>query len=210
MIRVTKRLSGSGAACVALAILVQASAGAQTTGVEFFERNIRPLLAQRCLGCHAAVDHPAGSLRLDNRESLLQGGSRGPAIVAGKPEESLLIRAVRQTSANLRMPPAGKLSDAEIAALAQWIAIGAPWAGKRAPGGEKDPQKFWAFTPPKDPAIPEVKNTSWVKSPIDAFVLAGLEAKELKPAHPAGKRELIRRATFDLAFHQCPKKSRLS
>src|SRR6266849_4818170 len=106
------RVLRKSAARVALAALTLGSAGAQTNGVEFFEKNVRPLLAQRCLGCHAAVDRPAGSLRMDTRESLLQGGSRGPAIVAGKPEESLMIRAVRQTSANLRMPPGGKLSDA--------------------------------------------------------------------------------------------------
>ena len=91
------------AARVALAALTLGSAGAQINGVEFFEKNVRPLLAQRCLGCHAAVDRPAGGLRMDTRESLLQGGSRGPAIVAGKPAESLIIRAVRQTSSTLRM-----------------------------------------------------------------------------------------------------------
>ena len=133
MTHVTSGLLGNSVACIALAVLTLGSAGAQTDGVAFFETNVRPLFVQRCLGCHAAVDHPAGSLRLDNRESLLQGGSRGPAIVPGKPEESLLIRAVRQTSSSLRMPPAGKLSDAEIATLAQWIAMGAPWPGNSTP-----------------------------------------------------------------------------
>ena len=186
------------AVCLALAALTLGSAGAQTSGADFFEKNVRPLLVQRCLTCHASVDHPAGGLRMDSRESLVQGGSRGPAIVDGKPEDSWIIRAVRQTSSNLRMPPGSKLSDAEIAMLAQWIAMGAPWPGNGTPERAKEPQKFWAFTPPKDPAIPDVKNAAWVKSPIDAFVLAGLEAKDLKPAPPAGKRELIRRATFDL------------
>jgi cytochrome c553 len=160
MIQVTRGLLGNRATCLTLAVLTLGKAGAQSNGAEFFEKNVRPLFAQRCLGCHAAVDHPAGSLRLDSRESLLQGGARGPAIVAGKPEESLMIRAVRQTSSSLRMPPAGKLSDAEIATLAQWIAIGAPWASNTAPEPAKTPQKFWAFTPPKDPAIPEVKTAS--------------------------------------------------
>jgi cytochrome c553 len=198
MTHVISGLFGNSVACIALAVLTLGTAGAQTEGLAFFEKNVRPLFVERCLGCHAAVDHPAGGLRMDSRASLLLGGSRGPAIVAGKPEESLLVRAVRQTGSTLRMPPAGKLSDAEIATLAQWIAMGAPWPGNNAPEPAKAAEKFWAFTPPKDAVIPEVKNAGWVRSPIDAFVLAGLEAKDLKPAPPAGKRELIRRATFDL------------
>src|SRR5437016_1395603 len=90
MIQVTRGLFGNRATCLTLAVLTLGKAGAQSNGVEFFEKNVRPLFAQRCLECHAAVDHPAGSLRLDSRESLLQGGARGPAIVAGKPEESLM------------------------------------------------------------------------------------------------------------------------
>jgi cytochrome c553 len=196
MKRRTKLRPLRGALLVLAACTVD-RAGAQSDGAEFFEKNVRPLFAQRCLPCHAAGDHPAGGLRLDSRESLVQGGSRGPAIVAGKPEESLLIRALRQIS-NLRMPPAGKLGDAEIAILAQWVSMGAPWASNRAPQPEKTTPKFWAFIPPRDSAIPQVKNASWVKSPIDAFILAGLETKDLKPAPLATKRELIRRATFDL------------
>ena len=188
----------SRAVLIASAVFMVGQARAQTDGAEFFEKNVRPLFAQRCWGCHVAGDHPMGGLRLDSRESVLQGGSRGTAIVAGKPEESLLIRAVRQTSSTLRMPPGGKLTDPEIATLAQWVAMGAPWGSARVPQPEKTSQKFWAFTPPKDSVVPAVKNSSWVKSPIDAFVLDALEAKGLTPAPPSGKRELIRRATFDL------------
>src|SRR5579872_3650265 len=92
IIHVKRGLLGSYVACLALVVLTLGRAGAQTNGVEFFEKNVRPLFAQRCFGCHAAVEHPGGSLRLDSRESLLQGGSRGPALVPGKPEESLMIR----------------------------------------------------------------------------------------------------------------------
>jgi cytochrome c553 len=171
---------------------------AQSDGVEFFEKNVRPLFIQRCFGCHGAGASPMGGLRLDSRESIFQGGGRGPAVVAGKPNDSLLIRALRQTDDSLKMPPGKKLSDPEIAMLAQWIAMGAPWAAAQTAASNAPAQKYWAFVPPKDPAPPQVKNSEWVKSPIDAFVLAGLEAKNLKPAPPAGKRELIRRATFDL------------
>jgi mono/diheme cytochrome c family protein len=193
----TKRLLLNKMALLAAVALATGYARADTDGSEFFEKNVRPLFAQRCLVCHAASAQPMGGLRLDSREALFKGGSRGAAIVAGKPDESLLIRAIRQTDSSLRMPPSGKLTEAEIAILTQWVAMGAPWASNRPPQSENS-QKFWAFTRPAEPTVPEVKNTSWVKSPIDAFVLAGLEAKDLKPAPPAGKRELLRRATFDL------------
>jgi cytochrome c553 len=183
---------------VALLGLAAFQACAQTNGADFFEKNVRPLFIQRCFGCHGAGASPMGGLRLDNRESILHGGGRGPAVVAGKPNESLLIRALRQTDDGLKMPPGKKLSDAEIATLAQWIAMGAPWAAAQTAAADAPAQRYWAFVPPKDPAPPKVKNSDWVKSPIDAFVLAGLEAKNLKPAPPASKRELIRRATFDL------------
>ena len=108
-----------------LAVCVNVKAADQE-GADFFEKNVRPVLARQCLGCHSSPTSPMGGLRLDSRESLLKGGKRGPAVVPGKPAESLIVRAVRQTEP-LRMPPSGKLKDAEIAALAQWIQDGAPW-----------------------------------------------------------------------------------
>src|SRR5437868_6319903 len=108
---------------------------------DFFEKNIRPLLARQCQGCHSSPTSAMGGLRVDTREGLLKGGTRGPAIVAGKPAESLLLRAVRQTDAALKMPPSGKLKDAEIAALAQWIEMGAPWSATKTTGDGA--QKYW-------------------------------------------------------------------
>ena len=166
-------------------------------GVTFFENKVCPLLAKQCLVCHSAASNPVmGGLRLDSREALVKGGARGPAIVGGKPEQSLLLRAVRHTESNLRMPPGPKLKDADIAVLAKWIEMGAPWGRQPAPApvGEK----FWAFVPPGNPTVPKVKNPAWVKSPVDAFILAALQAKGLTPMRPANKRALIRRATFDL------------
>jgi cytochrome c553 len=183
---------------VGLIALATFQARAQTDGADFFEKNVRPIFVQRCFGCHGAGASPMGGLRLDSRESILRGGGRGPAVVAGKPNESLLIHALQQTDDSLKMPPGKKLSDAEIAMLAQWIAMGAPWAANQSAAAEAPAKKYWAFVPPQDPVAPQVKNSEWVKSPIDAFILAGLEAKNLKPAPPASKRELIRRATFDL------------
>jgi cytochrome c553 len=164
-------------------------------GAAFFETNIRPIFARQCMTCHSATAG-MGGLKLDSRENILKGGSRGPALVPGKPAESLLLRAVMQTG-ELKMPPSGKLKDEDVARLGQWIQMDAPW-GEPAQTTSKSAQKFWAFIAPSDPKVPNVGNRSWVKSPIDAFVLAGLEAKGLKPAPPADKRALIRRATFDL------------
>ena len=184
--------------CAAALLVLGGHASAQSEGAEFFEKSVRPLLAQHCLACHSAASRPLmGGLRLDSREGVEKGGSRGPAIVGGKPEQSLLIRAVRQVDDKLRMPPTGKLKDAEIAILAQWVERGAPWGAAGTPP-VAEAQKFWSFVPPKEPRLPEVKNQAWVKSPLDAFLLAALEAKGLTPAPPADKRTLIRRATFDL------------
>src|SRR5207248_517686 len=118
-------------------------------GGEFFETQVRPLFARQCQACHSSPTAPMGGLRLDSREALLKGGTRGPAIVPGKPAESLLLRAVRQDE-TLRMPPSGKLKDAEIAVLAKWIEMGAPWGPAKI---TETPQakKFWAFVPPREP-----------------------------------------------------------
>lgn len=164
-------------------------------GAAFFEKNIRPVLARQCLTCHSSPSSAMGGLRLDSLEAMLKGGGRGPALVPGKPAESLLLAAVQQTG-TLRMPPSGKLKDAEIAAFGEWIRMGAPWGATVA--RTADQKKFWAFVPPVEPKVPEAKNVEWAKTPLDRFVLAGLEAKRLKPAPPADKRTLIRRATYDL------------
>src|SRR5713226_688847 len=172
---------------------------------DFFETRIRPVLANNCFSCHTTSN--LGGLRLDSRASLLKGGKTGPSIVPGKPEESLLIRAVNQQDPKLKMPMGGKLRDEEIADLAAWVKIGAPWPessispvpvskGKSVISAEQ--RAFWAFKPVRKPAPPQVKNAAWPKSPIDNFVLDELENRGLKLAKPAEKRDLIRRASFDL------------
>jgi hypothetical protein len=172
--------------------------GADIAAAEFFEKNVRPLLARQCLTCHSGQSaEPMSGLRLDSREAILKGGRRGPAIVPGKPAESLLLRALRHTD-TLRMPPSGKLKDADIANVAQWIEMGAPWSDATPVSKSSAPKQYWAFVPPRRPEPPSVRNASWAQSPIDRFVLAALEAKGLSPAPPADKRTLIRRATFDL------------
>jgi cytochrome c553 len=169
----------------------------------FFESKIRPLLADQCFKCHGEKKQK-GELRLDSRESILTGGDQGPAIVSGKPTESLLIKAVRQTG-DLKMPPDKKLSDAQIADLSHWIALGAPWpaadkasaaAPVRRPGmqiTDKD-RAHWSFQPVRRPELPRTTENN----PIDAFVSAKRQAKGLTANPPAEPRELIRRLYYDL------------
>src|SRR5215470_9325955 len=181
---------------------VIAAQSADAARIEFFEARVRPLMATRCYDCH--TDSAKGGLRMDSREALLKGGRRGPAIVIGKPEDSLLIKAVAHTHETLRMPKgASKLSDQEIGDLSQWIKDGAYWPAATEAKNDyliKPEQKaFWSFQPVRDPAIPTVKGkTGDAPSPVDAFLLAKLEANNLTFNAPADKRTLIRRATFDL------------
>lgn len=177
----------------------------QTTTDDYFETRIRPVLAHNCHACHTSSE--LGGLRVDSRESLLKGGKSGPAIVPGKPEESLLIRAVRQTEEKLKMPMGSKLKEQEISDLAEWIKAGAPWPQSKvtqAPTSDSDRfisaerRKFWSFQPITKPAVPVVKDAGWAKAPMDRFVLAALEARGLRPAAAADKRTLIRRASLDL------------
>lgn len=173
-----------------------------STQVQFFENKIRPVLAEKCYKCHSqSAERVKGGLLLDTREATLRGGDNGPAVVPGHPDKSLLIKAVRYTDADLQMPPKTKLSDAQIADLEAWVKMGAPdpreaTAAQREwkPAGEK----HWAWQPLTKPAVPEVKNAAWTKTPVDNFILAKLEEKNFKPNPPADKRTLIRRATFDL------------
>lgn len=168
---------------------------------EFFESKVRPVLAERCFTCHGPRLQQGG-LRLDSRAALLKGSSSGqPVLVPGRPEKSALIRVLQYTGA-VKMPPSGKLSVAELETLTRWVKLGAPWPGaapEPQPGaGSPGAGTAWAFTPVKPVAIPPVKNRAWPRSPIDAFILAGLERRGLAPARAADRRTLIRRASFDL------------
>ena len=169
---------------------------------EFFESKVRPVFARNCYACHTEMR--AGGLRLDSADAVQKGGKSGAPIVPGNPDESLLVQAIRQTHARLKMPPSGRLKDDEIDAIVAWVKSGAVWP-KGAPAEIKstytitpEQRSFWAFQPVRKPAIPEIKNASFVRNPIDNFVLAKLQEKGLKPAPPADKRVLIRRATLDL------------
>jgi hypothetical protein len=166
------------------------------TGVEFFETKVRPILVERCYGCHSVESGKSkGQLRLDSRDGVLKGGESGVVIVPGKPDESLLIRAVRHTDERLQMPPKEPLSQEQVAALEQWVRIGAPDPRTTATSRPRD---HWALKAVRSPRPPDVRDDAWPAGPIDRFVLARLEEKGLSPSQPATKRELLRRATFDL------------
>jgi hypothetical protein len=167
--------------------------------VEFFESRVRPILVERCVNCHGPKKQ-SGGLRLDSREAMIKGGDTGPAVVPAKVEESLIIQAVSYRHDELKMPPKGKLADTDVAFLTQWVSLGAPWpAGSvKNAAAASHAEVHWAFQPLRTTPLPSVKNGSWVRSPIDAYVLSRLEAAGITPSAPAEKRALIRRATIDL------------
>ncbi|MBM3796352.1 MAG: hypothetical protein FJW31_20345 [Acidobacteria bacterium] len=155
---------------------------------DFFEMKIRPVLAKQCYSCHAASK--MGGLEATSRAGLEKGGGRGTALG----EAGTLLRAVRYADPALKMPPSGKLSDAEIADLTAWIKGGAVWPESKAPAAAAgsaawritpEQRAWWAFQPVRKAAAPPVKLTSWPRTEVDEFVLNKLEAKGLRPVTPA-------------------------
>ena len=181
-------------------------------GVEFFEKFIRPVLAQKCYDCHSRESgKQKGGLSLDTRESIRLGGESGHAVVPGDPVESLLMKAIRYEDSDMQMPPnkeGGKLSDDVIAKFEQWIKMGAPdprnggsLAMKPIAKREWDAVKakeFWAFQLPKAHAAPGVQDKAWARTDVDRFILAAQEAAKIKPVADADRTTLIRRVYFDL------------
>jgi mono/diheme cytochrome c family protein len=174
---------------------------------EYFEKKVRPILADNCYHCHSADTKPAGGLRVDDRNGLLAGGNKGPAVVPGDPVKSLLITRVTQKDEKKRMPLEGKhLTDAQVEVLRVWITDGAAWPAVRVPGSfgkpkpeyEKLKKEHWAFQPLARPTTPAVNDAAWAKDDADRFILAALEAKGLEPVGGADKVTLLRRVTFDL------------
>jgi hypothetical protein len=183
----------------------------------FFEQSVRPILVEHCHACHAKTK-PKGSLRLDSLESILQGGDSGPAVVPGKPVESLLIEAIHYRG--LEMPPKGKLAPEKIAVLEEWVSRGTPWPGydksrplesKRPdPGAASirftdDDRRLWSLQPVRSVQPPALRDSSdssspanWSKTAIDPFILNALADRGLTPATEADKTTLIRRVTFDV------------
>ncbi len=159
-----------------------------------FEQQVRPLLIRRCVNCHGP-NQQGGGLRLDSRTAALKGGGRGASIDLAQPEESLLLRVVTGRVAGLKMPPDGPLDRRQLEGLRGWLTAGAVWPEGRV-ASTLGP--LWSTQPLRDPRPPRVRDAAWVRNPIDAFVLARLEAAGMRPAPDASREALIRRATFDL------------
>jgi cytochrome c553 len=194
---------------VILLLAPRALAADDDAGAQFFESRIRPLLVDRCYSCHSAsAKKLKAGLYLDSQKGLLKGGESGPALVPGAPEKSRLIEAVEYKNVDLQMPPKEKLGDQQIADLTQWVKMGAPWGKDSAPAAavakvetfdlQKRKAQHWAWQPVADPKPPASKDADWPRDPIDQFVLAKLDEKNLRPAAPADRRTLLRRVHFDL------------
>ena len=185
-------------------ILAATLAAAPPDPAEHFELKVRPILANRCFGCHSTA--PLGGLAMTSRNGLLKGGKTGPAVVPGNIADSLLVQAIEHTNDKMKMPLGGsKIPEPEIATLKQWIKDGAFWpevkveAIKTPTYTITDKQRqFWAFKPITKPALPAIENKQWPTAPLDHFIAAKLDAKKLTPNSPASKHDLIRRAYLDL------------
>ena len=186
------------------------SATSTPTQIEFFEKNIRPVLAAECYECHSSTKRKGG-LALDTRDGLLKGGESGPALVPGQPDSSLLIQVLRHTHQKLKMPKNGAKLDARaLANFAEWIRQGAPDPRTRSAPATAPAQsatwadtlafrrQWWSFQPLKKPAVPTPKNSAWSTNAVDRFLLAQIESHGLAPGPDADPRSFIRRLTFAL------------
>ncbi len=200
-----KRLSHilAGAAAWSTALLTIAAAqAADTDGAAFFESKIRPLLVDRCYECHGEKKQKGG-LRLDSKAAWQKGGDTGATIMPGDPEASLLIKAVRYVDKDLQMPPKHQLPPEQVAALEQWVKLGAPDPREGPVMATKNVdmatvRKHWAFQPVRVPQPPGTEGNPWSQLPLDRFVFAQLQQHGLQPNSPADRRTLIRRTAFDL------------
>ncbi len=174
--------------------------------LEYFEKKVRPLLAEHCYSCHSAsANKLQAGLLVDSRDAMISGGDSGESIIPGKPDESLLIEAVRYES--YEMPPKGKLADEEIETLVRWVEMGAPWPAEDAPTREpaaddfdlpKRKSEHWVWQPIQSPHPPKVTSKEWPRSALDYFILHRLEQAQLAPAPDTDRNALVRRLYFDL------------
>ena len=184
------------------------------TGTEYFEKEIRPVLAQNCYGCHSSKSKsPSGGLALDTKSGMKRGGNGGPILLPGDPSSSRLLKALTYTQTELRMPPSGKLPDEKIAAFEKWIKAGAPdprdetaETSKALPAKKgmdiETGRKWWAFQPVSPLPLPKVANAAmakrWAKDKVDWYIFSNLEKNKLRPSPETDKRTLIERASLDL------------
>jgi hypothetical protein len=217
--RIRTRLAGVPAVAVALLLAAHAGPRAQAPRaksgaldgpssaeqVRFFEQEVLPILKANCFKCHGN-GKARGGLSLASRAGVLKGGDLGPAVSLTQPDDSVLLRAIHYQG-GLKMPPDGRLKPAAVATLTKWVRAGLPYPdggpapvvanpkGLRVTDADRD---YWAYRPVRRPEPPAVKNRAWVRNPVDAFILAGLEAKGLSPNPEADRRALARRVHYDL------------
>lgn len=171
---------------------------------EYFERKIRPLLSEHCYECHSEQAKTLhGGLRLDSSEGMATGGDSGTLLVEGKPEESLLIEAILYEG--MEMPPKGRLDEADIAELTQWVRRGAhvpPTADQVQRANTsidfEAGRQFWSFQPVREQPLPEVADAKWPQTRVDSFILAAMQREGLTPAPRADRATLMRRLSFAL------------
>ncbi len=191
---------------ISVAISGQPSLAEEPANAHFFEKQVLPILQAKCFKCHGGEAKIEGALRLTSREHVLAGGDNGAAVELDSPAESLLLSAINYR--DLEMPPTGKLPPEQITVLTRWVEMGLPYpdglvkiehAERGGPPAVNDEnRKFWSFQAVERPAVPNVKNNQWVRSPIDAFILQKLEAEGLQPSPPADPVALVRRIYYDL------------
>ena len=194
---------------LAFAMAFAAPAAADPAATELFETKIRPILAEHCYECHSATSKKIkGGLRADSRANLLAGGDTGPALVPGKPDQSLLYKAITHQDPDLAMPAKKpKLPDGVIADFKRWIADGAVWPGEQVAAAtntakapfdlaERKKRLPWIWETPSKHSLPQVKNQNWPATDADRFILAKLEEKNISPAQPAEPQQWLRRVHF--------------
>ena len=193
-------------ACLCLARFIGTASNFTPEQLEFFERKVRPILAEQCYNCHShSGEKLKANLYLDVRSDILKGGDTGPALVVGNPEKSLLIEAVSYANPDLQMPPKTRLSPAQVRDLTTWVRDGAAWPDEQVKvvnrSGfdlEKRKAEHWCWKPVVAQTPPPVADESWPLTGADRFISARLQQAGLKPAPTAEKESLIRRVTFDL------------
>ena len=189
-------------------VLLCGAATADDAGYEFFEKRIRPVLTEHCVECHSADSRKlGGSLLLDSRDGIKAGGESGPVLDPGKPDSSLLIKAVRYTDDDVKMPPKGKLPAAAIADLEAWVRMGAPdprdWPTRRRPTSTwpeilRTRRDWWSLHPVQSPAVPTPNDPGRTQNSIDRFIAVKLEEQGLPVAAPASARTVARRLSLVL------------
>ncbi len=195
-----------GRLTIALLVLLSQAFGQSGDPAEFFEKRVRPILANRCQGCHNPKTGKAG-LDLTSSTGFHKGADTGPIVVPGDVENSRMLQVAGYRE-RIKMPPTGRISEEEFTVLREWVKMGAVWPASaneaavsgvtKKKGYSRVQKDFWSFRPLQQPPLPAVSDQAWVRSPIDRFVLAALEANQLTPAPPADPLTLIRRATLDL------------